>query len=99
MKKRLRIIVPIAAVTMAASISWNLFVKENGDTGQILLSGNIDVTQVDLPRGVSSGLSDAETLLKGIGDISFNYFTAKDVVRHPLVAAIIEAYEADPPAT
>ena len=44
---------------------------------------------------MTSGLHDAERLLKTINDISFSYFTAKDVVRHPLVAAIIEAYEAD----
>ena len=54
-----------------------------------------DRTQVDLPRGVPSGLADAERLLKTIPQISFNYFTAADVVRHPLVAAIIKAYEAD----
>lgn len=52
-----------------------------------------DRTQVDLPRGVTSGLSDAERILKGVKGVSFNYFTAKDVVRHPLVARIIEAYE------
>jgi phosphate starvation-inducible protein PhoH and related proteins len=46
-------------------------------------------------RMVNSGLWDAERLLKHIPKISFNYFTSKDVVRHPLVAAIIEAYEAD----
>ena len=40
-------------------------------------------------------MSDAERLLKPVPGISFNYFTSKDVVRHPLVAAIIEAYEAD----
>jgi len=40
-------------------------------------------------------LHDAERLMKHIPKISFNYFTAKDVVRHPLVAAIIEAYEAE----
>ena len=39
--------------------------------------------------------ADAERLLTTIPQISFNYFTAKDVVRHPLVAAIIEAYEAE----
>ena len=55
-----------------------------------------DRTQVDLPRGTISGLADAERLLKGIPRISFTYFTARDVVRHPLVAAIIEAYDADP---
>ncbi len=47
------------------------------------------------PRGVPSGLADAERLLTKIPQISFNYFTSKDVVRHPLVAAIIEAYEAE----
>jgi phosphate starvation-inducible PhoH-like protein len=52
-------------------------------------------TQIDLPRGVNSGLWEAERLLKNIPKISFNYFTSKDVVRHPLVARIIEAYEAD----
>ncbi|MEM9351012.1 MAG: PhoH family protein, partial [Pseudomonadota bacterium] len=46
-----------------------------------------------------SGLRDAERLLTGIPKISFNYFSSKDVVRHPLVAAIIEAYDADDPAT
>jgi phosphate starvation-inducible protein PhoH and related proteins len=50
---------------------------------------------VDLPRGVQSGLADAERLLKHIPKISFNYFTSRDVVRHPLVAKIIDAYDAD----
>lgn len=54
-----------------------------------------DRTQVDLPRGVTSGLADAERLLGGIGSVSFSYFTTKDVVRHRLVAKIIEAYERD----
>ena len=52
-----------------------------------------DRSQIDLPRGVQSGLKDAENLLSNIPKISFNYFTSKDVVRHPLVAAIIDAYE------
>ena len=56
-----------------------------------------DRSQVDLPRGVTSGLRDAERILDGVSNIAFNYFTAKDVVRHPLVAAIIEAYDADDP--
>ena len=55
-------------------------------------------SQVDLPRGVKSGLRDAEALLKDVKGVSFNYFTAKDVVRHHLVAQIIEAYDADDPA-
>ena len=49
---------------------------------------------VDLPRGMPSGLRDAEGILRDVDGISFNYFTAKDVVRHPLVAKIIDAYEA-----
>ena len=63
-------------------------VQTPGAGGPYFITG--DATQIDLPRGVSSGLHDAERLLKSIDRISFNYFTAKDVVRHPLVAAIIE---------
>ena len=55
-----------------------------------------DISQIDLPRGVSSGLSEAEKLLKDIPKISFSYFTAKDVLRHKLVAAIIQAYDENP---
>jgi phosphate starvation-inducible PhoH-like protein len=52
-----------------------------------------DRTQVDLPRGTASGLAEAERILNGVKGVSFNYFTARDVVRHPLVARIIDAYE------
>jgi phosphate starvation-inducible PhoH-like protein len=54
-----------------------------------------DRTQIDLPRGITSGLHEAERILQGVKGVSFNYFTSKDVVRHPLVARIIEAYEAN----
>ena len=50
-------------------------------------------TQIDLPKGVTSGLVEAERLLGSEPKISFNYFSAGDVVRHPLVASIIEAYD------
>jgi len=73
-----------------------MFLTRLGEGSRMVITG--DRSQVDLPRGVMSGLRDAERLLKGIPAISFNYFTAKDVVRHPLVAAIIEAYDADNPA-
>ena len=56
MKIRLRIIIPIAVVALAV-IMWNLFHKENGRDGQIRLSGNIDVTQVDLAFKISGRLS------------------------------------------
>lgn len=53
-----------------------------------------DVTQVDLPLNTHSGLAHAKSIMANIEGISFSYFDAKDVVRHPLVAAIINAYEA-----
>jgi phosphate starvation-inducible PhoH-like protein len=52
-----------------------------------------DVTQVDLPRQVKSGLRDAIEVLNDVSGISFTFFTAKDVVRHPLVQRIVRAYE------
>ncbi|SDY35719.1 PhoH family protein [Citreimonas salinaria] len=80
----------------ATSMQMKMFLTRLGEGSRMVITG--DRTQVDLPRGVPSGLADAERLLAAITGISFNYFTAKDVVRHPLVAAIIEAYEADHPA-
>lgn len=79
----------------ATTMQMKMFLTSLGEGSRMVITG--DRTQVDLPRGVSSGLRDAERLLGNIKDISFNYFTAKDVVRHPLVAKIIEAYEADAP--
>ncbi|MCG7493340.1 PhoH family protein [Thalassobius sp. Cn5-15] len=75
----------------ATSMQMKMFLTRLGEGSRMVITG--DRSQVDLPRGVSSGLHDAERLLKHIPKISFNYFTSKDVVRHPLVAAIIEAYE------
>ena len=76
----------------ATSMQMKMFLTRLGEGSRMVITG--DRSQVDLPRGVQSGLRDAENLLKSIPKISFNYFTAKDVVRHPLVAAIIEAYDA-----
>ncbi|EEX15667.1 PhoH family protein [Salipiger thiooxidans] len=77
----------------ATTMQMKMFLTRLGEGSRMVITG--DRTQVDLPRGVPSGLQDAERLLKDIDKIGFNYFTAKDVVRHPLVAAIIEAYERD----
>jgi phosphate starvation-inducible PhoH-like protein len=77
----------------ATTMQMKMFLTRLGEGSRMVITG--DRTQIDLPRGVPSGLADAERLLKTIPNIGFNYFTAKDVVRHPLVAAIIEAYEAD----
>ncbi|MHB8921630.1 MAG: PhoH family protein [Halothiobacillus sp.] len=52
-----------------------------------------DVTQIDLPRGVPSGLRDAVEVLSAIDSIAFTFFQARDVVRHPLVMQIVSAYE------
>jgi len=77
----------------ATTMQMKMFLTRLGEGSRMVITG--DRSQVDLPRGVDSGLRDAERLLGNIDVISFNYFTAKDVVRHPLVAKIIEAYEAD----
>ena len=53
-----------------------------------------DVTQVDLPRGQESGLRQVSKVLQGVDGISFTFFSSRDVVRHPLVARILDAYEA-----
>ncbi|MGO1069180.1 PhoH family protein [Lysobacter sp. CA199] len=53
-----------------------------------------DLTQVDLPKHVKSGLRDALDVLRNVSGISFTFFEAKDVVRHPLVSRIVTAYEA-----
>ena len=77
----------------ATAMQMKMFLTRLGEGSRMVVTG--DRSQVDLPRGQTSGLADAERLLQDIDRISFNYFTAKDVVRHPLVAAIIEAYDAD----
>lgn len=77
----------------ATTMQMKMFLTRLGEGSRMVITG--DRSQVDLPRGVQSGLRDAERLLGGIKNISFNYFTADDVVRHPLVAAIIKAYDAE----
>ena len=77
----------------STTMQMKMFLTRLGEGSRMVITG--DRSQVDLPRGTASGLKDAERLLKGIKKISFNYFTSKDVVRHALVAKIIEAYDAD----
>ena len=57
-----------------------------------------DVSQIDLPRTQLSGLIDAERVLKRVNGIGFTRLTSADVVRHPLVARIVDAYEARSPS-
>ncbi len=68
-----------------------MFLTRIGFNSQAVITG--DVTQVDLPRGARSGLKHAINVLGDVSDISFNFFTASDVVRHPVVARIVQAYE------
>ena len=75
----------------ATSMQMKMFLTRLGEGSRMVITG--DRSQIDLPTGAMSGLLDAESLLSKISTIGFNYFTSKDVVRHPLVATIIEAYE------
>lgn len=67
-----------------------MFLTRLGFGSKMIING--DQTQIDLPRGVKSGLIDAEQKLKHIKKIKFNVFDEFDVVRHPVVADIIRAY-------
>nr|WP_229817113.1 PhoH family protein [Thalassotalea profundi] len=69
-----------------------MFLTRIGFNSKAVITG--DVTQVDLPRGQKSGLRHAIEVLEEIPGVSFNFFQSKDVVRHPVVARIIDAYEA-----
>ena len=68
-----------------------MFLTRIGFGSKCVVNG--DVSQIDLPKGVGSGLVDAEQVLKRIKGIGFTHFTAADVVRHPLVARIVRAYD------
>jgi phosphate starvation-inducible PhoH-like protein len=68
-----------------------MFLTRIGFGSKCVVTG--DTSQVDLPKGTESGLVDAGRVLAGVAGIGFTHFTAADVVRHPLVARIVEAYE------
>ncbi|TPH12602.1 PhoH family protein [Litorilituus lipolyticus] len=68
-----------------------MFLTRIGFNSRAVITG--DITQIDLPRHQSSGLRHAIEVLQDINGISFNFFQSKDVVRHPVVARIVEAYE------
>ena len=77
----------------ASSMQMKMFLTRLGEGSRMVITG--DKSQIDLPKGAISGIVEAERLLSSEPKISFNYFSARDVVRHPLVASIIEAYDAD----
>ncbi len=68
-----------------------MFLTRIGFGAKAVVNG--DVTQIDLQRGQKSGLIEARRILQGVRGIAFTQFGAQDVVRHPLVARIIDAYE------
>jgi phosphate starvation-inducible PhoH-like protein len=70
-----------------------MFLTRLGQHSRAIVTG--DVTQTDLPEGVESGLSHAIRILDGVKGIARVQFTKMDIVRHPLVQAIVEAYEGD----
>lgn len=69
-----------------------MFLTRIGFNSRAVITG--DITQVDLPRGQKSGLRHVIEVLKDVDDVSFTFFQASDVVRHPVVQRIVQAYEA-----
>ena len=69
-----------------------MFLTRIGFGTRVVVTG--DVSQIDLPRGTESGLIDAERVLRRVRGIATTHFTSVDVLRHPLVARIVEAYDA-----
>lgn len=68
-----------------------MFLTRIGFGSKAVITG--DASQIDLPRGQRSGLIEASHILQNVRGISMTYFTSADVVRHPLVARIVEAYQ------
>jgi phosphate starvation-inducible PhoH-like protein len=85
------VILDEAQNTTAAQMK--MFLTRIGRGSKVVVTG--DVTQIDLPRGTRSGLVDALRVLEGVPRIGRVHFTDIDVVRHPLVSAIIRAYDRD----
>jgi phosphate starvation-inducible PhoH-like protein len=67
-----------------------MFLTRIGFGAKAVVTG--DITQIDLPKGTKSGLKDAHDILSDVRGIAFTHFTRDDVVRHPLVARIVDAY-------
>ena len=73
------------------TMQMKMFLTRLGENTKMIITG--DISQVDLPNSVKSGLRDAVELLKNIDDISITKFNSADVVRHQLVGKIVRAYE------
>jgi phosphate starvation-inducible PhoH-like protein len=68
-----------------------MFLTRIGFGSTAVITG--DVTQIDLPRGTQSGLTHVSNILQDVEGISFTHFGSRDVVRHPLVQRVVEAYD------
>ncbi len=75
----------------ATSNQMKMFLTRLGKNSKAVVTG--DLTQIDLPNGIQSGLTEAAVILKKIREIGFTQFTARDVMRHKLVEKIITAYD------
>jgi phosphate starvation-inducible protein PhoH and related proteins len=73
------------------SMQMKMFLTRLGENSRMIVTG--DPSQIDLPSGQTSGLVEATALLRGVAGIAEVRFTGADVVRHPLVARIVEAYD------
>ena len=73
-----------------------MFLTRMGQNARIVVTG--DITQVDLPVGTKSGLTDAVDRLRDVNGLAMAFLDRSDIVRHPLVQAIVDAYEATEPA-
>jgi len=73
-------------------VQMKMFLTRLGENARMAVTG--DLSQIDLPAGTRSGLTDAVEVLDGVEGVAFARFSAADVVRHPLVARIVRAYDA-----
>ncbi|MBC6443635.1 MAG: PhoH family protein [Rhodobacteraceae bacterium] len=76
----------------ATAMQMKMLLTRMGEGSHMAITG--DRSQTDLPRGVPGGLTEAEEILRGVEGVGFTTFGAADVVRHPMVARIIRAYDA-----
>jgi phosphate starvation-inducible PhoH-like protein len=72
-------------------VQMKMFLTRMGEGSRMVITG--DLTQIDLPSGTRSGLADALETLEGIAGIGVARFSNSDVVRHPLVGRIVDAYD------
>ena len=75
----------------ATEIQIKMFLTRIGENSKLVVNG--DPSQIDLPNKNQSGLIKSQTILKGIKEISIVNFDHRDVIRHPLVTKIVEAYQ------